>query len=167
MSVSGDIESTPAIGDIDNDNDYEIVICTSTGLSVIDVKSEGGDRDSWKMYRGNIHRNGVYDIELLSIDMDKNFLPEEFFVSQNYPNPFNPTTLVDIHLPEKSNLNVSIFSVTGRLVNTLLNKGVQAGAYTISWSGKDQMGQTVPTGIYFMKVVSGDQIVTKKLAYLK
>ena len=167
ININGDIESTPAIGDLDNDDNLEIAVCTSTGLYVIDVKSEGGTRESWKMYRGNIHRNGVYDIELLSINIDNNFLPEEFFVSQNYPNPFNPTTLVDIHLPEKENLNVSIFNVTGRLVNILLNKNVEAGSYTVSWNGKDQLGQTVPTGIYFMKVVSGDQIVTKKLAYLK
>ena len=96
-----------------------------------------------------------------------NLFPANYSISQNYPNPFNPTTLVDIHLPEKENLNVSIFNVTGRLVNILLNKNVEAGSYTVSWNGKDQLGQTVPTGIYFMKVVSGDQIVTKKLAYLK
>ena len=119
INFAGNIESTPTIGDLDNDGDFEIIIGTTQGLQVIDIKSEAGSRDSWKMHRGNLHRTGLYDISLVSIDYDKNILPEKFFVSQNFPNPFNPTTHVNIQLPERNNLTVSIYDISSRLINTL------------------------------------------------
>nr|AGO87755.1 hypothetical protein [uncultured bacterium L413009-K18] len=167
INFSGDIETTPAIGDLDNDDDFEIIVGTTQGLEVIDIKSEGGTRDSWKMHRGNPHRNGLYDITLVSIEPDKDILPGEFFVSQNFPNPFNPTTHVNIQLPEQNNLIVSIYDVSSRLINILANDKLDAGFYSIEWNGKDKFGQAVPTGVYFMKVVSGDFTATKKMVFIK
>ena len=43
-SLGGNIESSPAIGDLDNDGDYELVFGTTVGLKVLDIKSEKGDR---------------------------------------------------------------------------------------------------------------------------
>ena len=140
---------------------------TTQGLQVIDIKSDAGSRDSWKMHRGNLYRNGLYDITLVSIEPDKDILPGEFFVSQNYPNPFNPTTNVNIQLPEQNNLIVSIYDVSSRLINTLVDEKLDAGFYSIEWNGKDKFGQAVPTGVYFMKVVSGDFTATKKMVYIK
>ena len=62
--------------------------------------------------------------------------------------------------------------ITGSMVSLTDNQNkldsyVEAGLHTISWNGKDRIGKMIPTGIYFMKVVSGENIVTKKLAYLK
>ena len=166
-NFAGNIESTPTIGDLDNDGDFELVIGTTQGLQVIDIKSEAGSRDSWKMHRGNLYRNGLYGISLVSIDYDNNVLPEKFFVSQNFPNPFNPTTHVNIQLPERNNLIVSIYDISSRLINTLANDEVDAGFYSIEWNGKDKFGQSVPTGVYFMKVISGDFTATKKMVYIK
>ena len=166
-NFAGNIESTPTVGDLDNDGDFELVFGTTQGLQVIDIKSNAGSRDSWKMHRGNLYRNGLYDITLVSIEPDKDILPGEFFVSQNYPNPFNPTTNVNIQLPEQNNLIVSIYDVSSRLINTLVDEKLDAGFYSIEWNGKDKFGQAVPTGVYFMKVVSGDFTATKKMVYIK
>jgi len=167
INFAGNIESTPTVGDLDNDGDFELVFGTTQGLQVIDIKSDAGSRDSWKMHRGNLYRNGLYDITLVSIEPDKDILPGEFFVSQNYPNPFNPTTNVNIQLPEQNNLIVSIYDVSSRLINTLVDEKLDAGFYSIEWNGKDKFGQAVPTGVYFMKVVSGDFTATKKMVYIK
>ena len=166
-NFAGNIESTPTVGDLDNDGDFELVFGTTQGLQVIDIKSNAGSRDSWKMHRGNLYRNGLYDITLVSIEPDEDLLPGEFFVSQNYPHPFNPTTNVNIQLPEQNNLIVSIYDVSSRLINTLVNEKLDAGFYSIEWNGKDKFGQAVPTGVYFMKVVSGDFTATKKMVYIK
>jgi subtilisin family serine protease len=166
-NFAGNIESTPTVGDLDNDGDFELVFGTTQGLQVIDIKSDAGSRDSWKMHRGNLYRNGLYDITLVSIEPDKDILPGEFFVSQNYPNPFNPTTNVNIQLPEQNNLIVSIYDVSSRLINTLVDEKLDAGFYSIEWNGKDNFGQAVPTGVYFLKVVSGDFTATKKMVYIK
>ena len=57
--------SGPVLADLDNDGDYELVFGTTQGLQVIDIKSEKGSRGSWKLYRGNLHRSGLYNHSLL------------------------------------------------------------------------------------------------------
>ena len=166
-SIGGSIETTPAIGDLDNDGDYELIFGTTMGLQVIDIKTTAGDRDSWKMHRGNVYRNGLYDITLVSIEPDEEIVPDEFYVSQNYPNPFNPTTRIIVNTIVYDRLIVSIFDATGRLINTLINENVEAGAYSIEWNGKDHNGQMASTGIYFMQVISGEENRIQKMAFLK
>ena len=62
---------------------------------------------------------------------------------------------------------MSIFDATGRLINTLINENMEAGTYSIEWNGKDQKGQMVSTGIYFMQVISGEEKRIQKMAFLK
>ena len=88
-------------------------------------------------------------------------------MSQNYPNPFNPTTSIGIQLAEPNNLIESIFDMTGRLINTLVNDKLEVGLYFVEWNGKDQNGRLVPTGIYIIKVVSGKNSHNQKIAFVK
>jgi hypothetical protein len=137
------------------------------GLEVIDIKSESGERDSWKLHRGNMMRTGLYNTTLTSVQPKDQILPDKFYVSQNYPNPFNPSTTIEIQLAETNNLIVSIFDVTGRLINTLVNNKLEAGLYSVEWNGKDQNGRLVPTGVYIIKVVSGKNNHNQKIAFVK
>ena len=66
-------ESTPAIEDIDNDGDLEIIVGSTSGLEVIDIKFSAELMDSWSMYRGNMHRTGVYDASVMSLKTTKLF----------------------------------------------------------------------------------------------
>ena len=166
-TVAGNIETTPAIGKLDTDDDFEIVFGTTLGLEVIDIKSESGERDSWKLHRGNMMRTGLYNTTLTSVQPKDQIVPAKFFVSQNYPNPFNPSTTIEIQLAETNNLIVSIFDVTGRLINTLVNNKLEAGLYSVEWNGKDQNGRLLPTGVYIMKVVSGQNSHNQKIAFIK
>ena len=130
------IESTPAIDDIDNDGDFDLVFATTQGLQVIDVKNPKGNHGSWRMHRGNQVRTGIYEDVLLSKSNDSIIL-DKFYVSNNYPNPFNPITHVDILIPSLTNLKVSVFNLSGKLVNTLIDEKVSLGNYTLSWKGTD------------------------------
>jgi hypothetical protein len=166
-TVAGNIETTPAIGKLDTDDDFEIVFGTTLGLEVIDIKSESGERDSWKLHRGNMMRTGLYNTTLTSVQPKDQILPAKFFVSQNYPNPFNPSTTIEIQLAETNNLIVSIFDVTGRLINTLVNNKLEAGLYSVELNGKDQNGRLIPTGVYIVKVVSSKNNHNQKIAFVK
>lgn len=166
-TVPGNIESSPAIGNLDNDDNYEIVFGTTQGLHVIDIKSDKGSRHSWKTYRGNAKRTGNYSLTLTSIEPNDLQLPKKFQVSQNFPNPFNPSTHVEIQLPESGKLNVSIYDLTGRLINTLVNDNLEMGSYIVEWHGNDQANRLVSTGVYIMKVNSGDYSKSLKLAFIK
>ena len=166
-NLGGNVESSPAIGDVDGDGDYEVVFGTTSGLKVIDIKEEMGDRLSWKLHRGNLERTGSLGMTLVSNDSEEGLTPSEFHVSSNYPNPFNPSTMIDIETVEASDLIVSIFDATGRLINNLVNEYVEAGRYSLKWNGLDATGSGMPTGVYFIRVQSGLDMHTQKMILIK
>ena len=167
FTVAGNIESTPAIGDLDNDGDFELIFGTTMGLQVIDVKSEAGEVASWKLHRGNRHRSGYYGLTLAAVDPDEMITPLAFHVSRNYPNPFNPITTFRVTTAEQSKLEVSVYDVSGRLVNRLINDNMDAGIHTVQWDGRNQSGYFVPAGVYFLQVISGENQHVQKMALIK
>ena len=167
FTVAGNVESTPAIGDLDNDGDFELIFGTTMGLQVIDVKSEAGEVASWKLHRGNRHRSGYYGLTLAAVDPDEMITPLAFHVSRNYPNPFNPITTFRVTAAEQSKLEVSVYDVSGRLVNRLINDNMNAGIHTVQWDGRNQGGYFVPTGVYFLQVISGENQHMQKMALIK
>ena len=166
IAVDGSIESTPAIEDIDNDGDLEIIVGSTSGLEVIDIKYSAELMDSWSMYRGNMHRTGVYDASVMSVG-DNEIIPKKFYVSQNYPNPFNPSTSFYIDMPEAGNLSVKVFDVNGRMVKELFNTYVNTGRVQARWSGKNEFDMMSTTGIYFLRVETSTNYHVQKLALVK
>jgi hypothetical protein len=81
-------------------------------------------------------------------------LPTKFALKQNHPNPFNPTTVIPYTLPAESEISVTIYDVTGRVVRELLRAERQgAGWYSLTWDGTDNAGRHVGSGIYLYHVV--------------
>jgi len=166
-NLNENIESSPAIGDLDDDGDYEIAIGTSTGLYVFDIKTQKGEIPSWRLHRGNIERTGSLGFTMVEVDDELINLPTKFYVSSNYPNPFNPSTKIDVTIVESNNLRVDIFDAKGHLINTLINKNVNPGSYTLNWSAEDQKGIGISTGIFFIRVQSGKNTSTQKVLLIK
>lgn len=94
-------------------------------------------------------------------------IPTEYDLRQNYPNPFNPTTTIEFSLPEQSDVTIRIFSVTGALVRTLVNDNREAGIYTLQWDGTTDSGIRVATGVYFYRMVAGNEVQTRRMTLLK
>jgi hypothetical protein len=88
-------------------------------------------------------------------------VPRSFSVEQNYPNPFNAETVIKFAMPNAGNWRVSIYNVTGQLVEEFSGTA-EAGGQEVRW---DATGRA--SGIYFYKVVAGNQTETKKAVYLK
>ena len=93
--------------------------------------------------------------------------PEGFGLYQNIPNPFGATTTIRFSLPAAAHARLEVFDVTGRVVATLVDESRPAGMNTVTWSGLDDAGRSVPPGIYFYRVVSGGNEMTNKMLYLK
>ncbi|MEQ9090192.1 MAG: T9SS type A sorting domain-containing protein [Balneola sp.] len=110
--------------------------------------------------------NPKVEVQLGSIIITSN---EEFFetpndavLHQNYPNPFNPTTSISYDLPEASVVNMSVFDITGRLVQTLQNGRKPAGSYTINFDASN-----LSSGIYFYRITAEDFIQTRTMTLIK
>jgi hypothetical protein len=86
---------------------------------------------------------------------------------QNYPNPFNPSTTINYQIPRAGHVDLSIYDVSGRLIKTLVNGDRSEGLHTVTWDGKDNMGVSVASGIYFYKMKSGQFVETKRMVLLR
>ncbi|MFC1481739.1 T9SS type A sorting domain-containing protein, partial [Candidatus Neomarinimicrobiota bacterium] len=94
-------------------------------------------------------------------------LPEKFELSQNYPNPFNPTTQIRFNVATTAPVRLAVYDLTGRLVTTLVHDVKQPGAYRIEWNGRDRLGRSLSSGVYFYVLEAGDFRATKKMLLLK
>ena len=130
------IYSTPAIGDIDNDGDYEIIVGTSSDLRAIDIAQAAGDKYTWSTYRGNNHRDGYYNVTLASVSSYDGIIPAEYSLGNNYPNPFNPITQITYGLPKDSNVRITVYDINGRVVNLLVDSAQPAGQRSVIWNGR-------------------------------
>jgi len=83
------------------------------------------------------------------------------------PNPFNPATSVKYSLRKGGEVSVRIFSLDGRLVKTLVEGPATAGTHEVLWDGRDNGGNSVRSGMYFVKTTSGGESAIFKLSLLK
>jgi hypothetical protein len=88
-------------------------------------------------------------------------------LGQNFPNPFNPATTIEFKLAATASVNLSIFDAAGRLLTTLADQTLPAGPHRLTWDGVDARGQAVGSGVYFYRLRTGDETVTRKLTILK
>ena len=97
---------------------------------------------------------------------------QETTVLPNYPNPFNPETWIPYHLAEPAEVTLSIYSMQGALVRELALGYQEAGAYqhrsrAAYWDGKNALGETVASGVYFYTFTAGDFSATGKMVIMK
>ena len=99
-------------------------------------------------------------------------LPDKNALLANYPNPFNPETWIPYQLAEAADVTVSIHSVAGKLVRTLTLGHQAAGIYqnrsrAVYWDGRNQLGESVASGVYFYTLTAGDFAATRKMLIRK
>lgn len=94
-------------------------------------------------------------------------LPSEYELSANYPNPFNPSTKIDFALPDPQQVKLVIYAVDGRRIATIVDRDLPAGRHSVTWTGRDDRGETVASGIYFYRIVAGPFSRTCKMTLLK
>ncbi len=89
-------------------------------------------------------------------------------LSQNYPNPFNPTTTIKYTIAERGHVSLRIYNVAGQLVRTLVDEILAPEAVRpVTWSGVNDSGQPVASGVYFYRIVTSGFSQTKKMVLLK
>jgi len=79
-----------------------------------------------------------------------------------YPNPFNSQITIKKENMEGGDINCEIYDLTGKLI-----RSIKGGLANISWDGTDEFGQKVSSGIYFLKVSNPDNVVIRKITFLK
>jgi hypothetical protein len=93
--------------------------------------------------------------------------PKSYGLKQNYPNPFNSQTNIEFQVPNQSIIKLEIYDILGQKIRTLVNQEKYPGNYSLSWNGKNDFGNSVISGIYFIKFSSDNFSDTKKMTLLK
>lgn len=88
-------------------------------------------------------------------------------LAQNYPNPFNKTTQIEYYLKNGGDVKLEIYNVRGEMIKRLIDSAQMAGKYAVLWDGTDDVGNDVPSGMYFYRLYAENNIVTKSLLILK
>ncbi len=102
----------------------------------------------------------------------KTLTPKETALLPNYPNPFNPETWIPYQLASPAEVSLSIYAADGKLVR-VLDFGHQAvGIYqdkgsAAYWDGRNAIGESVVSGVYFYTLSAGAFSATRKMLILK
>lgn len=99
---------------------------------------------------------------IIGITSNHEIIPNQFSLYQNYPNPFNPVTNIKFGLPEKINVQLKIYDLLGREVETLVNGVIDAGVHTVDWNSSN-----FASGIYFYEMKAGNFTDVKKMIVVK
>ncbi len=99
---------------------------------------------------------------IIGISQNNNEIPEDFSLQQNYPNPFNPVTIIKFNIQRKSRVSITIYDLTGKLIETIAESEMSAGSYEAVWDGS-----RFASGVYFYSIQAGSYSLTKKMILLK
>jgi len=88
--------------------------------------------------------------------------PAAYSLSQNYPNPFNASTTINYSLPSDSDVQIEVYDLNGRCIATLVNGNRKAGRHKITW-----IPQNLASGVYFIRITSGNYTALRKCMLLK
>jgi hypothetical protein len=94
-------------------------------------------------------------------------LPEKFILGNIYPNPFNPSTTIEFAVPDENLVKINIYDIRGQHVLNLLDVNLNPGYHSVVWSGLDKSSLIVPSGIYFVNIKFADELISKKVTFLK
>jgi alpha-L-fucosidase len=89
-------------------------------------------------------------------------IPATAVLEQNYPNPFNPATTIRFSIPNTSYVSLLIYNISGEEIATLISTRLDPGSYTQDWNAS-----SLPSGIYFYRLLVKDLYQTRKLILLR
>ncbi|MBT3945863.1 MAG: T9SS type A sorting domain-containing protein, partial [Candidatus Marinimicrobia bacterium] len=89
-------------------------------------------------------------------------LPTDFALHPVYPNPFNPSATIKFDLPTVSPVSLNVYNVNGQEIKFLLQETLKPGSHTYTWEP-----QSLPSGVYFLKLLTPSKTVTQKVTFVK
>jgi len=110
---------------------------------------------------GIVYKRALSDV-VTSVRNEISSIPKTFTLSQNFPNPFNPTTKISFSVPQKTNVSLRVYDITGKEVSVLLNQELEAGNYQTDFNASG-----LSSGIYLYKISADNFIQTKKMMLIK
>jgi len=174
--------------DVNQDGHDDLVaMCSSARALEIEAASDGLDGPVGIHYRpagGRDYR--VADILALGppIELEESWVagaddepdpdsgptgaaPAKSSLTGVHPNPFRPTTIVSFALAQETPVELAVYDARGVRVRTLVKESRDAGMYKAEWDGRDERGQRLSSGMYFVRLQAGDLRSMRKVILLQ
>ncbi|MCL4404077.1 T9SS type A sorting domain-containing protein [Patescibacteria group bacterium] len=104
----------------------------------------------------------IFNVDIIDAVTPGPVLPTSFQLSQNYPNPFNPTTTIEYSLPQRTNVNLTVYNVLGEKVTTLANGMEGPGQHQVIFDGS-----RFASGTYLYVLQTDQTRIVKKMMLVK
>jgi hypothetical protein len=130
--------------------------------SYVDDEARAGS--SYTYFVAAIKENGD---EVRSVTAGVTTPARTLALGQNYPNPFNPATKIPFTLDRSARVELRVFDVRGALVATIHDGTMQPGNHSIEWSGRDDRGRPVASGIYLYTLTTDKHTLSRKMVLMK
>jgi hypothetical protein len=85
----------------------------------------------------------------------------------NMPNPFDPQTTVRFELEGRADVSLVVYDAQGRRVRTLVEGSQAEGSHSLIWDGRNERGNPVSNGIYFLRMRSGTVRDSRRMVVLR
>ena len=187
--VASQFGTPSAIADLNGDNTVNIqdLVMVANALSNVSAaptakQSASATVNNWlklarqnesKIVKTSVPKGFSYDrgIEVLE-QLARALTPNETALLANYPNPFNPETWIPYQLSKAADVTVTIYASDGNVVRMLALGHRGVGTYknrsqAAYWDGKNEVGESVASGVYFYTLTAGDFSATRKMLILK
>ncbi len=165
----------------DNQNPLDPTVSGGDGFDLADVGlsfanfvklTDLGDIKSEGQWNGDFDLDAVVAVNSVSgqpttVIQLADRHPESFGLLQNYPNPFNPSTTIEFSLDRATRVEIKLYTLTGRLIRTLVNQHYTRGRHLVQWYGKNEQAQNVASGIYIYEMTVGNQRQIRQLTLLR
>ncbi len=134
---------------------------TGNGLKLFFTSDRPGGRGAEDLY---FSEQGVVSTETKTP-------PTEFSrvlkIGTPKPNPSNHCLSISFEVPTQVNVEASIYGVTGQQVKRLIHGLMPIGSHEVIWDTRDQRGRKVAAGIYFFRVLAGEEKVARLITILR
>ena len=101
------------------------------------------------------------------IEEKRTIRPAYLHISNIYPNPFNPYTKITFDVRMNSDIKIVVYDIKGSKIITLAHQTYSPGQYIVSWDGKDVLGKSMSSGIYFVNIKSSYGDDQKKIVLIR
>jgi len=103
----------------------------------------------------------------LTIPSSNESVPNQFEIVECYPNPFNGKLNIRYHISNTSNIHATIYDLSGKVIKSFEYEQKYPGQHQLIWDTKNNNGDAVATGLYFVSLSSENRTTNKKVLYLK
>lgn len=112
--------------------------------------------------RLNLHNSALLMQNLTAVTGNNGTIPSSFKLYQNYPNPFNPTSVITFDMPKEGFASLKVYNSLGQEIAVLVNGVVKSGVHQKVFNAS-----SLPSGVYFYKLVTDGFTDVKKMSLIK